>query len=221
MKQPLDMLGDFLVSKTSYVIFATLFLFRGFGTWLTSSQAFDFPERIRGFGLSAVNGIPTPIIVFAIIALLAHVVLSRTEFGRQVYAFGNSPDRARKAGLNVDWIQARVYIICSACAALSGFMLIAQIGRLDAAFGEGSEFDVIAAAVLGGASLFGGVGSALGAVVGSTLILTVKLGLVFLGTNLYLQPIMQGLIIFVAVFFDGMREKRMLMLQKRTIRPLA
>ena len=72
MKQPLDMLGDFLVSKTSYVIFATLFLFRGFGTWLTSSQAFDFPERIRGFGLSAVNGIPTPIIVFAIIALLAH-----------------------------------------------------------------------------------------------------------------------------------------------------
>ena len=199
---------------------ATLFLFRGFGTWLTSSQAFDFPETIRSFGLSTVYGIPTPIIVFAIIALFAHVVLSRTEFGRQVYAFGNSHEGARKGGLNVQWIQARVYIICSACAALSGFMLIAQIGRLDAAFAEGSEFDVIAAAVLGGASLFGGVGSALGAVVGATLILTVKLGLIFLGINLYMQPMLQGIIIFIAVFFDGIREKRMQLLQKRTIRPL-
>ena len=200
---------------------ATLFLFRGFGTWLTCSQAFDFPDSIRNFGLSNVFGLPVPIIVFATIALFAHIVLTRTEFGGQIYAFGNSQEGARKGGLKVESIQARVYIICSACAALSGFMLIAQIGRLDAAFAEGSEFDVIAgAAVLGGASLFGGVGSALGAVVGATLILTVKLGLVFPGTKLYLQPMLQGLIIFVAVFFDGIREKRMLLLQKRTIRPM-
>ena len=98
-------------------------------------------------------------------------------------------------------------------------MLIAQIGRLDVAFGEGSEFDVIAAAVLGGASLFGGIGSAFGAVIGATLIQTVKLGLVFTGVNLYLQPIMLGLIIFIAVLVDGVREKRLLALLKRTIRP--
>ncbi|MEP0321104.1 ABC transporter permease [Bauldia litoralis] len=199
---------------------ATLFLFRGFGTWLTSSQQFDFPEQIRRFGLSTVLGVPTPLIVFAIVALAAHVVLAHTAFGRQVYAFGNSPEGARKAGLSAEWIQARVFIICSACAALSGFMLIAQIGRLDVAFGEGSEFDVIAAAVLGGASLFGGIGSAFGAVVGATLIQTVKLGLVFTGVNLYLQPIMLGLIIFVAVLVDGVREKRLLALLKRTIRPV-
>lgn len=199
---------------------ATLFLFRGFGTWLTSSQQFDFPDEIRSFGLSSVLGVPTPIIVFAIVALAAHFVLAHTEFGRQVYAFGNSPEGARKAGLEVGWVQARVYIICSACAALSGFMLIAQIGRLDVAFGEGSEFDVIAAAVLGGASLFGGIGSAFGAVIGATLIQTVKLGLVFTGVNLYLQPIIQGVIIFIAVLVDGMREKRVLTRMKRTIRPL-
>jgi ribose transport system permease protein len=202
------------------VTLATLFLFRGFGTWLTSSTAFDFNEDFRAFGLSAVAGIPTPIWIFAIVAVLAHVTLSHTTFGRQIYALGNDREAARKAGVNIASVEARVYIICSASAALSGFVLISQIGRLDAGFGEGREFDVIAAAVLGGASLFGGVGSALGAVVGTTLIQTVKLGLVFTGVNLYLQPMMQGAIIIMAVLADGIREKRMQALQQRTIRPI-
>ncbi len=99
-------------------------------------------------------------------------------------------------------------------------MLIAQIGRLDAGFGEGREFDVIAAAVLGGASLFGGIGTALSAVVGATLIQTVKTGLVFTGVNLYLQPMMQGLIIFIAVLADSLRVHRLNQLKRRHIRPL-
>jgi ribose/xylose/arabinose/galactoside ABC-type transport system permease subunit len=202
------------------VTLATLFLFRGFGTWLTSSTAFDFSENFRAFGLSSVAGIPTPILIFAVIAALAHVILAHSTFGRQVYALGNDREAARKAGIGISGIELRVYLICSVCAAISGFVLIAQIGRLDAGFGEGREFDVIAAAVLGGASLFGGVGSAFGAVVGATLIQTVKLGLVFTGVNLYLQPMMQGAIIILAVLADGVRERRMQALQRRTIRPI-
>ncbi len=202
------------------VTLATLFLYRGFGTWLTSSTAFDFKEDFRAFGLSSFAGIPTPILFFAAIAILAHVVLAHTTFGRQIYALGNDREAARKAGVNLRLVEMKVYVICSACAAISGFVLIAQIGRLDAGFGEGREFDVIAAAVLGGASLFGGVGSAFGAVVGATLIQTVKLGLVFTGVNLYLQPMMQGAIIILAVLADGVREKRMHILQKRTIRSM-
>jgi ribose/xylose/arabinose/galactoside ABC-type transport system permease subunit len=201
------------------VTLATLFLFRGFGTWLTSSTQFDFPDTMRSFGLSTVLGVPTPIIVFAVVALAAHVVLAHTTFGRQVYAFGNDPEAARKSGVNTAWVQARVYVISSACAAIAGFVLIAQIGRLDVAFGEGREFDVIAAAVLGGASLFGGTGTALGAVVGATLIQTVKLGLVFTGVNLYLQPILLGIIIFLAVLADGLRGQRLRARLRRTIRP--
>jgi ribose/xylose/arabinose/galactoside ABC-type transport system permease subunit len=202
------------------VTLATLFLFRGFGTWLTSSTQFDFPDTMRSFGLSTVLGVPTPIIVFAVVALAAHVVLAHTTFGRQVYAFGNDPEAARKSGVNTRWVQARVYVISSACAAIAGFVLIAQIGRLDVAFGEGREFDVIAAAVLGGASLFGGTGTALGAVVGATLIQTVKLGLVFTGVNLYLQPILLGIIIFLAVLADGLRGQRLRARLGRTIRPV-
>jgi len=203
------------------VTLASMFLFRGFGIWLTSSTQFDFKEDMRAFGLSSVLGIPTPIIIFGILAVLFHIMLRHTEFGRQIYALGNDREAARKAGLPIRWIEARVYVLSSVCAAISGFVLIAQIGRLDAGFGEGREFDVIAAAVLGGASLFGGIGTAAGAVLGAILIQAAKLGLVFTGVNLYLQPIVQGLIIFLAVLADGLRGRKIAIKLKRTIRPMS
>lgn len=202
------------------VTLATLFAFRGFGAFLTSSQQFDFDQAMRDFGLSSIGPVPMPVVAFLLLAAVAHVVLSRTTFGRQVYAVGNDPEAARKAGLPVASVQARVYVISGACAGLAGFIVISQIGRLDAGFGEGREFDVIAAAVLGGASLFGGIGSALGAVVGATLIQTVKSGLVFTGVNLYLQPILMAAIIFLAVLVDSLRARRIAIRKRRTIRPI-
>ncbi|MFC7702786.1 ABC transporter permease [Plastorhodobacter daqingensis] len=202
------------------VTLATLFAFRGFGAFLTSSRQFDFPPAIRDFGLAAIGGIPVPVIAFGLVALAAHLVLTRTTFGRQVYAVGNDPAGAVKAGIPVARIRGVAYVISGAAAGLAGFVLIAQIGRLDAGFGQGREFDVIAAAVLGGASLFGGVGTALGAVVGATLMQTVNTGLAFTGVNLYLQPLLQGGIIFLAVLVDSLRQARQAMRRRRTIRPL-
>jgi ribose/xylose/arabinose/galactoside ABC-type transport system permease subunit len=200
------------------VTLATLFFFRGAGTFMTSSRQLDFPRSVLDFGQLSILGVPLPVIVFALVVLVAWVVLTRTQFGRQIYAIGNDADAARKAGINVDWVTARVYVISSACAALAGFVLIAQIGRLDQAFGEGREFDVIAAAVLGGTSLFGGIGSAFSAVVGATLIQTVKAGLVFTGVNLYLQPIVLGFIIFIAVLVDSLRTRFRERIGQRMIR---
>ncbi len=200
------------------VTLASLFFFRGAGTWITSSRQFDFPREMMAFGQSAPLGIPLPIVLFALAVAIAYVVLGRTTFGRQVYAVGADPDAARKAGIRTGWVEARVYVISSLCAAVAGFVLIAQIGRLDVAFGEGREFDVIAAAVLGGASLFGGVGTALGAAIGATLIQTVKTGLIFLGVDLYLQPIALGAVIFLAVLLDSLRTARMQAMRRRAIR---
>lgn len=202
------------------VTLATLFFFRGAGTWMTSSRQFDFDRSLLDFGLASVYGVPLPVVLFVIVAAAAWIVLSRTTFGRQVYAVGADPEVARKAGIRSDWVRARVYLICSACSALAGFVLIAQIGRLDVAFGEGREFDVIAAAVLGGVSLFGGVGTAFGAVVGAVLIQTVKTGLVFTSVNLYLQPIVLAGIIFIAVLIDGLRDLRLRRSRRRAIRPV-
>jgi ribose/xylose/arabinose/galactoside ABC-type transport system permease subunit len=202
------------------VTLATLFFFRGFGTMLTSSRQFDFSRDLLDFGLSSVAGVPMPVVAFALLAVAATVVLSRTTFGRQVYAVGADPEVARKAGIRVGWVTARVYLISGFCSSIAGFILIAQIGRLDVAFGEGREFDVIAAAVLGGASLFGGVGTAIGAAIGAVIIQTVKTGLVFTNMNLYLQPLVLAGVIFVAVLIDSLRAMRLRNARRRMIRPV-
>lgn len=202
------------------VTLSTLFFFRGLGTVMTSSRQFDFDRSLVDFGLADLFGVPVPIVIFVVVAIAAHVVLSRTEFGRQIYAVGADPEAARKAGIRTDRVKFGVYLVSSACAALAGFVLIAQIGRLDVGFGEEREFDVIAAAVLGGASLFGGIGTAIGAVVGAVMIQLVKTGLVFTSVNLYLQPIVLGAVIFVAVVIDSLRVVRLRRVRRRTIRPL-
>jgi ribose transport system permease protein len=150
------------------------------------------------------------VIVFAVVVAAAHVVLTQTAFGRQLYALGNDIEAARKAGIDTRWIQFSVYVISGISAALGGMLLIALVGRLNQTFGVGKEFDVITAAVLGGTSLFGGVGSAFGAVIGSVLVQMVEAGMVFVRVDLYLQPIVLAVIIFIAVFLDSLRKRSLL-----------
>jgi ribose/xylose/arabinose/galactoside ABC-type transport system permease subunit len=201
------------------VTLATLVAGRGMGTAITESFGIEFPAPYLAFGASSLFGIPMPILVFAAVVLVAHIVLGRTQFGRHIYAVGNDKDAARKAGIAVDRIVFSVYVISGLCAAIGGVTLIALIGRLNQTFGVGKEFDVITAAVLGGTSLFGGVGQAFGAVVGSTLVQMVQSGMVFVGVNLYLQPMVLAAIIFLAVMVDAVRSARFARLRRRMLRP--
>lgn len=200
------------------VTLATMVAGRGLGTAITESFGIEFPAPYLAFGASNLFGIPMPIVAFAIVVLTAHIVLSRTQFGRQIYAVGNDPVAARKAGLAVDRILFFAYVICGLCAAIGGVTLIALIGRLNQTFGVGKEFDVITAAVLGGTSLFGGVGTAWGAVMGSTLVQMVQSGMIFVGVNLYLQPMVLALVIFLAIFADALRTARLEKLRRRMLR---
>ena len=197
---------------------ATMVAGRGLGTALTESRSLDFPRSVLDFGRTDLLGIPLAIIVFALVVIIAHLLLTGTAFGRHVYAVGNDIEAARKAGLPVERTLMGVYVISGICAALSGFILMSQIGRLDAPFGKGNEFDAIAAAVLGGASLFGGVGNAFGAVIGSVLVQMVQNGLVFTNVDLYLQPMIEAGVIFLAVFFDSLRGMRLVKMRRRFIR---
>ncbi len=200
------------------VTLATMVAGHGLVTAITESYGIDYPAAFTAFGATSVLGVPIPIVVFAIVVGVAHLVLTRTPFGRQLYAVGNDAEAARKAGIDTDRIVFSVYVICGVCSALGGVMLIALVGRLNQTFGVGKEFDVITAAVLGGTSLFGGVGGAFGAVVGSVLVQMVQAGMVFVKVNLYLQPMVLAGIIFIAVFFDSLREARLLRLKRRFIR---
>jgi inositol transport system permease protein len=147
-------------------------------------------------------GIPIPVIIFLAFAILAHIVLRYTRYGRHVYAVGGNPEAARLSGLNVKAITLSVYVIVGFFVGLGGFVLSARFNSSEAVAGVGMELDVIAAVVIGGTSLFGGEGNVLGTVIGALLIGVLVNGLVMLNVSSYIQQIIIGLIIILAVAFD-------------------
>lgn len=201
------------------VTLAMLFVARGFGLWLTQTRAMNMPDGVTELGAARVFGLPVPVLVFAVVCLVAHVTLTRTPFGRQIYAVGNDPEAARKAGINVTGILVAVYVICGVCAALSGLVSLTQTGAVSPSFGDKKEFVAIAAAVLGGTSLFGGRGSVFpGTVLGAVLIQTVENGLVIINADPYVYPLVTSAIIFLAVLIDSLRAGLLAKWSRRWIR---
>ena len=201
------------------VTLATLYVGRGFALWITQTRAMNLPESFLQLGAVKLAGIPLPIALFVVVLLLAHLTLTRTPFGRQLYAVGADLEAARKAGVNTRRILFCAYVICGLCAALGAVIALAQIGTVSPKFGENREFSAIAAAVLGGTSLFGGRGRVLpGTVIGALLIQSVENGLVILNADPYLYPLITSAIIFLAVLLDSMRNQMLARWGRRRIR---
>jgi ribose transport system permease protein len=203
------------------VTLATLYFGRGFGLWLTETRAMNLPESILRIGSARVVGVPFPVVTLALVVVTAHLILTRASFGRQIYAVGADAEAARKAGIRVGHIQFAVYVISGFCAALGGLVSIAQLGAVSPTFGNQREFAAIAAAALGGVSLFGGRGAVLpGTLLGALLIQTIENGLVIANADPYLYPLVMSAIIFVAALFDSLRNKHLRRSQRRVIRPV-
>lgn len=203
------------------VTLATLYFGRGLGLWLTETRAMNLPESFLHIGSARIAGVPFPVLMLAAVVITSHIILTRTSFGRQVYAAGNDADAARKAGIGVGRIKFVVYVISGFCAALGGLVSIAQLGAVSPSFGNQREFAAVAAAVLGGASLFGGRGAVLpGTLLGAILIQTIENGLVIANADPYLYPLVMSSIIFAAVLLDSLRNKHILRRQRRRIIPL-
>ena len=201
------------------VTLATLFVGRGFALWITETRAMNLPDNFLYLGSARITGVPLPVIAFAAVVLLAHLALARTPFGRQIYALGNSPENARKAGVRADRILFTVYVISGFCAAFGGIISLAQLGAVSPKFGLDYEFKAIAAAVLGGTSLFGGRGRVFpGTVLGAVLIQSVENGLNILNVDPYLYPLITSAIIFLAVLLDSARNHLLATLSRRRIR---
>jgi ribose/xylose/arabinose/galactoside ABC-type transport system permease subunit len=202
------------------VTLATLVAGRGVGLMLTESHAIPLPEPVIQLSAGRLFGlIPWPIVLFAVVVVVGHFFLMRTPMGRQIYAVGFDLDVAKKAGLKTDRVLVLVYVLCGGLAALGGFISVTQLGVVNAGFGQNDEFDAIAAAVLGGASLFGGRGKVWpGTVLGALLIQMIGVGLVFIQIDLYLQPLIIALILFLAVLLDSVRTQRLKKLERRHIR---
>lgn len=152
--------------------------------------------------------VPIPVIVFLTFAVIAHITLRYTRYGRQVYAVGGNPEAARLSGLNVNMVTISVYVITGFFAGLGSFILAGRLNSAEAIAGTGYELTVIASVVIGGTSLFGGVGTIFGTVIGTILIGVLLNGLVLVNVSTYIQQITIGVIIVLAVAFDTFAKSR-------------
>ena len=167
-----------------------------------------FDEGFRWWGRGDVLGIPVPVIVFALVSAAGYITLRYSRYGRSIYAVGGNPEAARLSGLDVKRIVVSVYVVVGLLAGLSGFLLAARLGSAEAVAGISYELRVIAAVVIGGTSLFGGLGGVGGTIIGSILLGVLLNGLVMLNVSAYYQQVVIGVIIVIAVAFDTYAKSR-------------
>lgn len=162
----------------------------------------------RWIGTGDVLGIPVPILVLLAVFAGAWFVLSQTRFGRHVYAVGGNPHAAKVSGLPVERIRLLVYVISGGLAGLAGMILAARTGSALPQAGVAYELDAIAAVVIGGTSLAGGVGRVTGTLVGALLIGVMNNGLDLMGVESYYQQVIKGILIVAAVMLDQSRNRQ-------------
>jgi ribose/xylose/arabinose/galactoside ABC-type transport system permease subunit len=162
----------------------------------------NFSKPFGKIGGGVVLGVPIPIYIFICMVLAFAFILSRTRFGRYVYALGGNAVFAKMSGINTDRITISVYVISGILAAVAGIVLSSRVMAATVIAGEGYELDAIAAVVIGGTSLSGGLGTIGGTVAGALIIGVLNNGMDLLNITSYFQDVIQGVIIVGAVFID-------------------
>lgn len=185
---------------------ATMKVFRGIAMVLTGAQSvsgferslfFEITGRARIFGL-----IPIPILWLFIAMGIFYFVLHRTEFGVKVYATGDNREAASLVGIHTVRIKRRSFMITAAAAGAAAIISLGYLRTATPSQGSGMELEAIAAAVIGGTAMSGGVGSIIGTFLGALIIAQVRTGLVLMGTDAYVQDALVGLLIAVSVVIN-------------------
>lgn len=152
--------------------------------------------------------VPNLIIIAAVVVILIYVLLQKTTYGRQVYAYGSNPVAAKYAAVPVKKVMLSAFMMCSMCAGLAGMLMTARLNAADAAMGDSYGLQTVAAVVVGGTSMLGGEGGVLGTVVGA-LILTIIVNVMNLkGISSYAQGLVIGIVIIAMVLFDTYSKRR-------------
>jgi ribose transport system permease protein len=153
-------------------------------------------------------GIPYPVILMAILAVVVSIMLNRTTFGRHIYAVGSNAEAARLSGVQVARVKLVTYVISGALAGLAGCVLMSRLVTAQPNEGVMYELDAIASAVIGGTSLIGGIGTISGTAIGAFVIGILRNGLNMNGVSSFIQQIIIGLVILLTVWIDQMRNRR-------------
>jgi ribose transport system permease protein len=189
------------------VTLALMTIWRGAGYMYTDGRPiWGLPEEFSFLGSGRLLSIPFPTLLMILVYAIAYVILTQTTFGRHVYAVGGNKEAARLAGINTNSVIMRVYIICGALTALSGILLASRVNSGQPNAGLSYELDVIAAVVIGGTSLFGGRGTIVGTFIGAMLIGVLRNGLNLMNVGSYVQSVVLGVVILLAVLLDQWRK---------------
>ena len=187
----------------------SMYMARGLVLVITKgSPVFPLPEAFGNFGKGYFLGVPYVVLIALLLSIAAHLVLSRTTYGRKVYAIGGNPETAKFAGINVAMVTGSCYLISGVLAALSGILTAARMGSGQPSIGDGTEMTVITAVIIGGTSLNGGAGTILGTVLGALLMNVLSSGMNLVGISAYWQKFVMGLIIIIAVGADMYQRNR-------------
>jgi ribose/xylose/arabinose/galactoside ABC-type transport system permease subunit len=186
------------------ITLGTMAIYRGIAFVQTNGQSIGgFPEEFRSFVRQELNGlIWVPLVVMLIVMVIGGIFLSQTAVGRKIYAIGGNETASRYSGIRVGTIKILVYTISGLAAGIAAVLSLGYYGAGASGDGQGYELNVIAAAVVGGASLIGGKGTALGALLGAVILQMISNGLVILNIPQNYSNIVIGMVVIAAVLFD-------------------
>ncbi len=185
------------------VTLGMLGLARGLALVISEGRViYGLPPAMVFVGQGRPLGIPMPVIIFVVTALVAHCALAYTRFGRHTLAIGDSESAARAAGIRVDRHRRILYTLSGALAGLAGMLFMARINSGDPTAGLNYELTAITAAIIGGTNLFGGRGSILGTMIGALIMGVLQNGLNLLAVQSYYQQMAIGAVLILAVFID-------------------
>jgi len=165
-------------------------------------------QLLLQIGQGYLGRVPMPVITMVGVMIIATLFLGKTTLGRYIYAVGGNEEAARLAGINVNRVKLFVYTASGFLASVSGIILLSRLVSAQPTAGLGQELPVIAASIIGGTSLVGGEGTAIGAVLGAAIVGVLENGIVLLGINTYAQQVVTGAVILLAVGVDIWQKRR-------------
>ena len=169
---------------------------------------YGLPDWMLFLGQGRPFGIPMPVIILIVVAIIMHIVLAYTRFGRHTLAIGDNENAALTAGINVDLHRLTLYTLSGGLAGLAGLLFATRINSGDPTAGISYELTAITAAIIGGTNLFGGRGSILGTIVGALIMGVLQNGLNLLAVQSYYQQMAIGAVLILAVFIDQLQQRQ-------------
>jgi ribose transport system permease protein len=181
---------------------------RGVALLISKGSPVDIKlESFRVLGVGSFLGIPIPVYLFIAVALVAQFILSQTSTGRYIFALGSNEEAAKISGVKIEKNRIKAYLISGICVAIAAILYVSRLGSAQPIAGDSYELEAVAAAVIGGTSIVGGEGSAVGSIIGAVVVAIIRNAMVLLQISTYWQSIVIGMVIVVSVSIDIIRKK--------------